>query len=106
MTKTTILMGVALAALLSGWRTPARAGEKDICVNISDMSRGINCGSGDSVQVDVRNRCGVRVRGVVIFEQKTGDPIRQNIVLDSGDWLTAYACHGNGKVDKDFDPDR
>ena len=58
------------------------------------------------MQVDVRNRCEVRVRGVVIFEQKSGDPIRQPIVLDSGDWTTAYACHGNGKVGKDFAPDR
>ena len=40
-------------------------------------------GRADSVQVDLRNRCAVRVSGVVMFEQKADDPIRQKIVLGS-----------------------
>ena len=96
-----------VAAVLVLWLalpcSPVRAGGKDICVRISDMYRGRNCGTSDSVQVDVRNSCGVRVKGVVIFNQTSGDPIRLPMVLDSGDRQVVFACHGNGKVDRDFD---
>jgi hypothetical protein len=81
-------------------------GGKDVCVSISDMSRGRNCGSGDSVQVDVKNDCGVKVTGFLIFRQASGDPIRYAVTLNSGDHHTAFACHGNGTVDKDFDVGR
>lgn len=99
-----------VAAVLSAWLafpcSPVLAGGKDICVRISDMYRGRNCGTSDSVQVDVRSSCGVKVKGVVIFNQVSGDPIRFPVILDSGDRQVVFACHGNGKVDKDFDIDR
>ncbi len=86
--------------------SPVLAGGKDICVRISDTYRGRNCGSGDSVQVDVRNICGGKVKGFVIFNQASGDPIRFALTLASGDYQTVFACHGNGTVGKDFDIDR
>lgn len=82
------------------------AGEKDICVRISDMYRGRNCGTADSVQVDVRSSCGMRVKGFVIFNQASGDPIRFGLTLDPGDRQVVFACNGNGTVGKDFDIDR
>lgn len=87
-------------------RSPVLAGDKDICVRISDMYRGRNCGTSDSVQVDVRSSCGVRVKGFVIFNQASGDPIRLAVALDSGDRQVVFACHGNGTVGKNFDIDR
>lgn len=84
---------------------PVLAGDKDICIRISDMSRGKNCGTSDSVQVDVRSNCGVKVKGFVIFNQTSGDPIRFALTLNPGDWRAVFACHGNGTVGKDFDID-
>ena len=84
----------------------ALAGGKDVCVSVSDFYRGRNCGTGDSIQVDVKNDCGVKVKGAVIFKQASGDPIRYPVTLNSGDRLTVFACHGNGEVAKDFDAER
>ena len=86
--------------------SPALGGEKDHCIRFSDMYRGRNCGSGDSVQIDVANDCGVKIKGFVLFNQKSGDPIRAAVSLKSGDHVTAFACTGNGKLGKDFDVDR
>lgn len=97
----TAVLLVSLALL----RSRPLAGDKDICIRISDMSRGKNCGSADSVQVDVRSNCGVRVKGFVIFNQASGEPIRFPLTLEAGDWRAVFACSGNGTVGKDFDAD-
>src|SRR5512143_1884625 len=95
-----------LFASLTFFSGSAIGGDKDHCIRFSDMYRGRNCGSGDSVQVDVANDCGIKVKGFVLFNQKSGDPIRAAVKLKSGDHITAWACTGNGKLGKDFDEDR
>jgi hypothetical protein len=37
------------------------------------------------LQVDVANDCGIKIKGFVIFHQKSGDPIRTAVNLKSGD---------------------
>ncbi len=101
--RTRMLVATSLLVWLSFPCSPVLAGAKDICVGISDMYRGRNCGQGDSVQVDVKNDCGVKVKGTVIFDQASGDPIRVPVTVNSGDRLTVFVCHGNGTVGKDFD---
>lgn len=98
-----ILAGVVAALWIGSRCSPVLAGGKDVCVSISDMYRGRNCGTGDSVQVDVTNDCGVKVTGVVIFKQASGDPIRYAVTLNSSDRQSVFACHGTGEVGKDFD---
>src|SRR5512135_2461640 len=95
---------ILVAALLLVWIgvpiNVALAGGKDVCVSVSDFYRGRNCGTGDSVQVDVKNDCGVTVKGTLIFKQASGDPIRYPVTLNSGDRRMIFACHGNGEVTK------
>ena len=95
-----IVAGLSVV-LLTG-ASAALAGTKDVCVRIDNTHRGKNCGSGDSIQVDVVNNCGVQVRGDVIFAQPSGDPVRLNVILGSSDRRTVWTCHSNGKVAKDF----
>ena len=95
-----------LLASLTFFCGAAVGGDKDHCIRFSDMYRGRNCGSGDSVQTDVANDCGIKVKGFVIFYQKSGDPIRTAVNLRVGDHLTAFACTGNGKLGKDFEADK
>ena len=106
MMTTRILMMALLLFVLGITGNNSLAGGKDVCVGISDFYRGRNCGTGDSVQVDVKNDCGVTVKGTLIFKQASGDPIRYPVTLKSGDRQTIFACHGNGEVTKDFDADR
>ena len=104
--RTTITAAVLLVSItfLCG---PVVAGGKDVCVSVSDMYRGRNCGSADSVQVSVKNDCGVKVKGALIFEQESGDPIRYPMTLSAGgDRQIVFVCHGNGTVGKDFDVER
>jgi len=82
---------------------PVFAGAKDVCVSVSGMYLGRNCGTADSVQVEVRNDCGVTIVGDVVFQQASGDPIRYHLTLKAGDKQTVWVCHGNGTVGKDFD---
>ena len=95
-----------LFASLTVFCGSAFGGDKDHCIRFSDMSRGTNCYSRDSLQVDVANDCGVKIKGFVIFHQKSGDPIRTAVNLKSGDHITVFACTSNGKLGKDFDADR
>lgn len=86
------------------WCT-AHAGNKDVCVSITDVTRGTECASSDSVKVSVSNQCGVKVNGTLIFRQASGEPIRQGLILGSGDHSVVWACHGTGVVEKDFSVD-
>ncbi len=98
--------GLAVATLAVALGVPpgaALAGGKDVCVDVSDQYTGRNCGTADSVQVDVKNDCGVTVKGALIFKQASGDPLRIAVTLNSGDRQTIWVCHGTGDVTKDFD---
>ena len=88
----------------SAWCT-AHAGDKDVCVSIADVTRGAECASSDPVKVSVSNHCGGKVNGTLIFRQSNGEPIRQDLLLGSGDNHVVWACHGTGVVEKDFSVD-
>lgn len=101
--KTRTVASAAAAGLLAT-AGPLFAGSKDVCVSISDIYRGRNCGTAESMQVEVTNYCGVTVAGELIFRQEKGEPIRQALVLNSSDKRTVFVCTSNGEVDKNFEP--
>src|SRR5262245_3642537 len=74
-------VGPLVAAWMTALGGAAAAGEMDLCVRLSDVDRGRDCGNADSVRVDVKNDCGRAVVGAVLFHQESGDPIRFSVRL-------------------------
>lgn len=53
-----------------------------------------------SRKISASNLYGVKVNGTLMFRQASGEPIRQGLVLGSGDHRVVWACHGTGVVEK------